>query len=1212
MKKLIVLAAYLLFTSTNIRAELCEAVYPSVLQSNSSTGTLQLDPRVKINNAPSTELPFVNGIINSSTGDSCGTAECSVSGASASSLSLPSFPTFSSSITFSGSNTTLGEGSYNTNTFDKITIDGGTTDFSDNYDEYFIKGLTIQNTGILNLKPGIYWVEELKLNSGSNVIQVEGTGTVYLYVRDSFSIGTNTKLGGTTSTAVLNLNAYTDMTLNSNSVSSGLFYVDGDVTINDFATLTGALSSENLLLNSDSSVFYTDSLFSTYDFSETCTMPVSKEPVVEYRFDEVSWRGDSDEVADNSGNGLNGSAVGDTTTISAGQICRAGTFDGTEDYIDVSGIDTYLSTTASLSFWIKTSQSGNNSGWSAPGIAGVEQQSGTNDIFWGFMDASGHIRIHKGNGSSAISSTLIKDDNWHHVVLTRDSSSGAVQVFVDGTLEDSAISGIGDVSTNFSSIGRIEEAYSRLNFIGQLDELLIFDSVISASYVSSIYTHQLNGNNYDGSTRTCPAIPLDHFEIQHDEQGFTCEAETVTIKACADEDCSVLYDQKASITLSPSGWSGGDTLTFTGELTTTLSVTDESTIAMVKTSASPDANLYCFNGDTETCDITFSDDGFEIYGANIGDPLSDQLAASHFLDVNLRAVRSNENVCEALLVGTHEINLSYNCDSPDKCLTPLNGITITNETGENTGNIEVEFDAQGVASLALLNYPDAGRLKLSVQAEVDGVTINNSDLETVDVYPSYLTLSVDETELIYGGSDDEDNYIAGDNFTFIIGAYGVNDKLLLNYQAETPQLLVNKMAPNSVGENGVFQYSGSSTRVSNGLFTDITDIASGSGVEHFQAGEYRFNEAYYSEVGRIELDVKDANYLGNEIEIKTIAGTKDTLILGDFYPAFFKVTENEPELEVTCGVFRYIGDEINFAVNPQLTITAYNAKEQITQNYSESFWNYAPDASKLRDNLTYSDTSYAELTFKDLTNTPDLNNNLSYNGTGTITLDNSSVKYDKVDEGNIAHDPVSPFNVSISLVFASDFFTSVFTNKNGIKDTICFKDDFASASCKSVTIDGIGDGDIQMRYGRLTLESTYGPETESLNVPIKAEYFNTNQWLLNTDDSNCTSIDFTEENDEIQLSDTHFADSFNSVTSAGVLIAGVTVGDQFTLDAPNTKGELNIWLDPMALDVTWPAYLNYDWNGDGLINTDDFPEATVSFGLFRGNDRIIHWREVFN
>ena len=160
-------------------------------------------------------------------------------------------------------------------------------------------------------------------------------------------------------------------------------------------------------------------------------------PVAEYRFDEASWNNTNNEVIDTI-DGLNGVSVGDTTTVTQGQVCRAGTFDGNDDYIEVNGIDTYLSSTASLSFWIKTSQSGNNTAWQAPGIIGVEQNGGANDIFWGFLDASGNIRIQKGNGSSASSTTAVNDDTWHHVVLTWDSVSGEVQTFVDGNLEGSA------------------------------------------------------------------------------------------------------------------------------------------------------------------------------------------------------------------------------------------------------------------------------------------------------------------------------------------------------------------------------------------------------------------------------------------------------------------------------------------------------------------------------------------------------------------------------------------------------------------------------------------------------------------------------------------------------------------------------------------------------------------------------------------------------
>jgi MSHA biogenesis protein MshQ len=60
------------------------------------------------------------------------------------------------------------------------------------------------------------------------------------------------------------------------------------------------------------------------------------------------------------------------------------------------------------------------------------------------------------------------------------------------------------------------------------------------------------------------------------------------------------------------------------------------------------------------------------------------------------------------------------------------------------------------------------------------------------------------------------------------------------------------------------------------------------------------------------------------------------------------------------------------------------------------------------------------------------------------------------------------------------------------------------------------------------------------------------------------------------------------------------------------SGELLLELVPNATGTIWSDYLNYDWNNNLSINQDDKPSATITFGQFRGNDRIIHWREVFD
>lgn len=102
---------------------------------------------------------------------------------------------------------------------------------------------------------------------------------------------------------------------------------------------------------------------------------------IEFRMDEDSWSGNAGDVLDSSGNGLDAQSQGGAQTTDDAHLCRAGEFDGVDDYIESADIYSRLRTTASMSFWIKTTQTGNNTGWRAPGIAGVEQAGGSDDIF---------------------------------------------------------------------------------------------------------------------------------------------------------------------------------------------------------------------------------------------------------------------------------------------------------------------------------------------------------------------------------------------------------------------------------------------------------------------------------------------------------------------------------------------------------------------------------------------------------------------------------------------------------------------------------------------------------------------------------------------------------------------------------------------------------------------------------------------------------------
>ncbi len=287
--------------------------------------------------------------------------------------------------------------------------------------------------------------------------------------------------------------------------------VGGNVSVGNNATINASISADGSMTFGNNSTVEGDCTASGGNYPSYCTGPVPS-PFAEYRLDEQDWSGVSGEVLDNSGNDRHGTPAGSSQTINPGQICNAGQFNGTTDYIATPGLSA-LQGTSSLSFWIRTTATGNDTGWQAPAVAGVEQSGGTDDIFWGWIDASGRIGITKGNDFDATkSNTAINDGTFRHVVLTRDASDGSFQIYVDGTLDRSgtrsALTGM--VGSSFSDIGRVLYTNgSDANFLqADLDEVVIFDEVLDPDQVDKLYQRQLEQRNLDGTLRDCPTVAV--------------------------------------------------------------------------------------------------------------------------------------------------------------------------------------------------------------------------------------------------------------------------------------------------------------------------------------------------------------------------------------------------------------------------------------------------------------------------------------------------------------------------------------------------------------------------------------------------------------------------------------------------------------------------------------------------------------------------------
>lgn len=194
---------------------------------------------------------------------------------------------------------------------------------------------------------------------------------------------------------------------------------------------------------------------------------------------------------DSSGFGRTGSCAGAVcpTSGGTGKLNAAPTFDGVDDALTSSvDLTQWLGGTASLSVWIKTTQTGNATFWQAPGITGVEQSGAGNDIFWGWLDNTGRIGFKVGDGAGVQSTGAVNDGQWHHIAMTRNSASGEIVLYVDGTQHEQTTSDTGLKTTAFANFGVIgDTGGSPVYFAGQLDELSVWNSVLTSTQVTDIY-----------------------------------------------------------------------------------------------------------------------------------------------------------------------------------------------------------------------------------------------------------------------------------------------------------------------------------------------------------------------------------------------------------------------------------------------------------------------------------------------------------------------------------------------------------------------------------------------------------------------------------------------------------------------------------------------------------------------------------------------------
>lgn len=133
----------------------------------------------------------------------------------------------------------------------------------------------------------------------------------------------------------------------------------------------------------------------------------------------------------------------------------------------------------------------------------------------------------------------------------------------------------------------------------------------------------------------------------------------------------------------------------------------------------------------------------------------------------------------------------------------------------------------------------------------------------------------------------------------------------------------------------------------------------------------------------------------------------------------------------------------------------------------------------------------------------------------------------------------------------------------------------------------------------MNIENSFGPETSDFPQQMKIEYFDGDTFIVSTSDS-LSSFDPAR----IVLSNISLDPALSDVLgSSGTFIGGKAQSILLEATGAGNQGEIGVTYE--ALD-----WFTYDWDSDG--NFGDDPSAVATFGIYRGNDRTIHWREVFN